>query len=120
MSIKSEIGLWVVGSRRVLKLGVPVEWVANSKTCAVNRGETRAKYPPRVRVHTLHESAHTFLLYTHIYVGGETQNYPIAGETQLANPGVCTPSPNRDTGIARFVSLVQCKFGAVLVIGLHT
>ena len=57
---------------------------------------------------------------THIYEGGETQNYPIAGETQLANPGVCTPSPNRDTGIARFVSLVQCKFGAVLVIGLHT
>ena len=40
--------------------------------------------------------------------------------TQLANPGVCTLGPNRDTGIASFASLVQCKFGAVLVIGLHT
>ena len=39
---------------------------------------------------------------------------------QNGNLIVCTPGPFRDTGIASFASLIQCKFGAVLVIGLHT
>ena len=66
--------------------------------------------PPSPPLHHHHHTAHS-----HIYTRAPSRYNP-----QNGNPGVCSPGPFRDTGIASFASLIQWKFGAVLVIGLHT
>ena len=41
----------------------------------------------------------------YVYIRGRGDTKP----PNLGNPGICSPGPNRDTGIASFASFIQCK-----------